>query len=253
MLHGVYVSTAGAFVEQARIDVIANNLANANTNAYKTSTAIFRRRLEEASEDVHVGHRSDPVQDAIGGGVFLDEVSYSHATGPLQVSSDAFDVALDGDGFFAVSDGQQTLYTRDGRWRRSPDGFLTLAHQNVRLLDASGRPIAIPEGKFQVDERGAVTVDGLEFGSVGLWGSLDPGRFQRLGEGLYRYTGEPGGLEAAEPEVRQNFRELSDVNPVREMVRLVESQRAYEINMQMLKIQDGSLQQAVSQIARVTA
>lgn len=252
MLHGLYMSTAGALVEEVRQDVIANNLANVNTAAYKSGTAIFRERLDEARENTHLDHRPHPVLDRLGGGVFLDEVHYSIEDGPLEPSGNPFDVALQGEGYFAVSRGGATFYSRDGRFQRAADGTLTTGSGRFALLDERGRPLRIPEGEVVFGGGGEVLVGGESVGRLRIVGGAAPGHFERIGDTLFRFTGE-GEPEPAPAVVHQHFVERSDVNPIGEMVRLIQSQRAYETNMRMVRIQDSTLERAVNQLGQVQA
>src|ERR1041385_2808449 len=118
MLYGMYLSAAGAMVEDARQGVIANNLANASTAGFKADTAVFRKRLAEASERPGSGASSPPLGD-LSGGVFLDQVAFSRAPGSISATSNPFDMALRGDGFFAVSDGARSEERRVGKECRS--------------------------------------------------------------------------------------------------------------------------------------
>ncbi|MBI4585789.1 MAG: flagellar hook-basal body protein [Planctomycetes bacterium] len=250
MLYGVYLSTAGALAEEARQDVIANNLANVNTTGFKGDTAVFRARLAEALEKSSAAkNRRSPLLDQVGGGLLLDEVSFTGKNGPLDPSSSALDLGLQGDGFFRVSDGVQEFYTRDGRFQRSADGLLVTG-DGLQVLDDRGRPIRIPLGELRVGERGDLSVDGAALGRLGLSGSLDPRQFEKVGANLYRHRGA-GTAPRATPAVRQFYLERSTVSPIQEMVRMIQSQRAYETNVHMIRIQDATLERAANGIAKM--
>ncbi len=250
MLYGVYLSTAGALAEEARQDVIANNLANINTPGFKGDTAVFRARLAEAMEKSSAAkNQRSPILDQVGGGVLLDEVSYTGMNGPLEPSSSPLDLALQGNGFFRVSDGAEEYYTRDGRFNRSADGLLA-TDDGLRVLDDRGRPLRLPLGELRAGERGDLTVEGASIGRLGLSGSLDYRQFEKVGATLYRYRGA-GAPPGAAPTVRQYFLERSTISPIQEMVRMIQSQRAYETNMHMIRIQDTTLERAVNSIAKM--
>ncbi len=251
MLSGLYLNTAGALVEEIRQEVIANNLANVETNAFRPDVAVFRKRLNEALEDVGPRDSGQPaLLEPLGGGVFLDEVVYSRRTGALHTSDNPLDIALEGDGFLVVERDGQRFYTRDGRLRRDPDGWLVTLDGRSRVLDTRGQAIRVPVGELSVSGRGELTVGEESLGRLALAGSLDPDRFEKVGGGLYRWIGD-GEPAAATPTVMQSFLERSGAQPIREMVRLIESHRAYEANMQMIRIQDGTLQRAVNDFARL--
>lgn len=266
MLNGIYLNTAEALVEEIRQDVIANNLANIGTAGFKPDTAVFRARLREALEDPSESRfGEDALLGELGGGVFLDEVTYSRQNGALEPSSNPFDLGLDGDGFFVVapggtgganaaddvgdSDGTR-FYTRDGRFRRAPDGLLTTLDGRFSVLDRQGGTIRVPNGVFEVRGDGEVLVDGESLAFVEIAGSLDPERFEKVGAGVFRSVGG-GDPPRATATVRQGFLERSAVGPVQEMVRLIHSHRAYEMNMQMIRMQDSTLARAVNDIGRL--
>ena len=251
MLYGMHLSAGGALVEEARQAVIANNLANVSTTGFKADTAVFRQRLIEAQENPNPSSPAS-AQDGLTGGVFLDEVRYNSSGGALVPTKQSLDLALRGDGFFAVTDGKNTFYTRAGNFVRNPAGELVTADGRFKALGTDGRPIRLAPGEVTVNQQGEIRVAGRIAGRLLIQGSLDPDRFEKVGENLFRYLGS-GPPPAAKAVVLQGVLEESNVKPVTEMVRLVQSHRAYEANLQMAKIQDGTLGRAVAELARVVA
>jgi flagellar basal-body rod protein FlgF len=249
MLYGMYLSAAGALVEEARQGVIANNIANVSTGGFKADTAVFRKRLTEAREGSAPPGRPDRVLEGLTGGVFLDEVEFSSMPGSLSPTQNALDLALRGDGFFAVTDGAHTFYTRAGNFARNAAGDLVTADGGYRVLGANGKPIRLGPGEVKVNRSGEIECDGKPAGKLLILGSLDPSRFEKVGANLYRFLGA-GLPPAAKAEVLQGVLEGSNVSPVGEMVKLIQSHRAYEANLQMARIQDGSLARAVSELGR---
>jgi len=252
MLHGMHLSAAGALVEDARQAVIANNIANSQTAGYKAETVSFRRRLTEARDGAGAAARPDPVLDGLSGGVFVDQISFSRRPGPLFATGKPLDLGLRGDGFFAVSDGQRTLYTRSGSFGLNAAGEIVTADGRFRLLGTNGRPIRVGAGQVEVGPRGDVTVDGRPGGKVLVAGKLDPSQFEKVGGGYFRFLG-PGSPPASSADVAQGYLEASDVNEVGEMVKLIESHRAYEANLQMVRLQDSTLGRAANELGRITA
>ncbi len=247
----MYLSAAGALVEEARQAVIANNIANASTVGYKADAVAFRRRLTEAREGVAPGP-AGAVTDSLSGGALVDEVKLSSGPGPLTATGQPFDLALRGDGFFVVSDGASTLYTRAGNFRLDKNGYLTTADGKYNVLGTDGKPIRVPPGTVSIGSSGEIDVDGKRAGQLLLQGSIDPARFRKAGATYYAYVGK-GAPGAARPEVLQGFLEGSNVSAVAEMANLIQSHRAYEANLQMARIQDGSLGRGVQEIGKVSA
>ncbi len=252
MLYGMYLSAAGAMVEEARQGVIANNIANASTGGFKADAAVFRKRLTEAREGTAPPGRPDRVLEGLTGGVFLDEVEFSSAQGPLLASQNSMDLALRGDGFFAVTDGTRTFFTRAGNFTRNADGDLMTADGKYKVLGVGGKPLRLGPGEVKVGRGGDIQVDGRPAGKLLILGSLDPSRFEKVGGNYFRYLGD-GLPPPSKAEVLQGFQEGSNVSPVGEMVKLIQSHRAYEANLQMVRIQDGSLARAVNELGRVSA
>jgi flagellar basal body rod protein FlgG len=252
MPYGMYLSAAGALVEEARQAVIANNIANVQTNGYKSDAAVFRKRLTEARERLVAGVRPDPVLEGLPGGVFLDEITYSRQPGALVATGNSLDLALRGDGFFAVTDGQRTFYTRSGSFRRNATGELVTPDGRFRVLGADGRPIRLGPGLLEVGPSGQLKVEGRAAGRLLIAGSLDPSKFEKVGGTYFRYLGS-GSPPPSKADVAQGFLEGSDVSAVGEMVKLIQSHRAYEANLQMARLQDSSLGRAVNELGRVTA
>jgi flagellar basal-body rod protein FlgF len=247
MLYGMYLSAAGAIVEETRQAVIANNIANASTPGYKADTAVFRQRLTEAEKTLEAARGGG--WDGQTGGVFLDRVEYTRSRGPFIPTGQPLDMALKGDGFFTVTDGTQVLYTRAGNFARSPDGYLVTAN-GWKVLGTDGKPIRLPPGEVKVGTDGALRVGGRPAGKILVAGSLDPAQFEKVGENTFRYlgTGSPAPVKA---EVLQGFLENSSVGTVGELTSLIGSQRAYEANLQMARIQDESLGRATNELGRV--
>lgn len=253
MNYGMYLSATGALVEQARQDVIANNIANANTIGFKSDHAAFSERLTESMERNDFRFDINPVLERIGGGLFLDEIAFDQENGAYTRSAEnPFHLALQGDGFFAVSDGESTYYTRAGNFQRGPDGSLLTADGNYRVLNSNHEPIRIEEGtsNIRVDVRGVIMVGDVATDQIQVIGKLDPSSYEKAGDNLFK--ARKGVVPAPTPDtrVRQHLLEESSVNAVREMTRLISSYRSYEANLRMLKVQDDTLNKTVNLVAK---
>jgi len=128
VIYGLYLSATGVLTNSYRQDVIANNLANAQTVGFKRSLALFQQRRTEAQspDAADLSDQTDPLLEHIGGGLLLAPTAIDHSQGTLEQTGQNLDLAIHGDGFFAVQDGKQTRLTRDGRFLVDSDGHLIL-------------------------------------------------------------------------------------------------------------------------------
>src|SRR5512133_1500142 len=115
MNYGLYLSATGVLTNSYRQDVIANNLANSETVGFKKDLALFQQRLTEAQERRWPSSRSNPALEMLGGGAFASPTSIDLTEGDLEPTDNPQDLAILGQGFFAVSEQGQTRLTRDGR------------------------------------------------------------------------------------------------------------------------------------------
>ncbi len=248
MLYGLYISAAGALAESARNDVIANNIANVNTPGFKDDLAVFRARSAEAVEGDLAAYAT-PL-DAAGGGVLVNRTWTRHVQGAVETTSQPFDLAIVGDGFFQVSDGQSSYLTRAGAFRRDDGGRLVSADGATFLADASGRPVIVPPSDdVSISHDGLITADGAPVGRIDLVTVPDKAALRKAGASLYLNAGP-----AAVPvpgRIQQGALEGSTVSPAWEMSQMISASRAYEANMQLIRMQDQALGDLIS-IGRVS-
>jgi len=244
MIHGLYLAAHGAGMHSIRQDVIANNLANASTTGFRRDMAVFRVYDAEALlGNIPVRMQGERQNELGAGGVA--EVVTVHQTASHQKSSRPLDVALAGDGFLRVSNGEQEFLTRNGRMRRNEFGELVTEDDGLKVLSTAGVPLAIPADavEIMIGQDGTIDVVNLE-GAISRPGRLDVvttqhDQLEKLGGGLYRAGSE---LEPAlDVTVRQGFTEASGVNAVSEMAAMIETSRAFETSVNMIRIQDESL------------
>ncbi|MEM6497255.1 MAG: flagellar basal-body rod protein FlgF [Pseudomonadota bacterium] len=196
------------------LSVIANNMANANTEGYRAEAALFSEfvstRADQPSVSMGALRAHFPVLDQ----------------GALIETGAAFDLAIDGEGWFAVSRGGEVLLTRAGRFQTDAEGQL-ITPDGDPVLDEVGGAIQIPPNAVDmaVGSDGTITADGLAVAQVGVL-LADPEGLSRVSDNLWRNDGPTRFAEDA--RIRQGFLEGSNVSPVEEMARLIEVQRMYE-------------------------
>jgi flagellar basal-body rod protein FlgF len=263
MIRGLYTSAAGMAAQLAKQDVIANNLANANSSGYKQDVAVFRTRLDKTLYRLEqTPQRPDAEVRRMGGlstGVYLDEIAVRFESGAIRQTENPFDFALEGDGFFVLEEANGTqVLTRDGSFTRSAEGFL-VDKSGRMVLGEGNAPVQLGSGRVQVARDGGISIDRLvgdtlqqvPAGRLMIVTVADP-RMELEKRGDNAFTLRDG----AEPQpaqgtfVVQEALEASTVNPVREMVEMISVHRAYEASQRLVTAQDETLGKAVNEIAR---
>lgn len=253
MIRSLYTAGSGMQAQQAHMDVVSNNLANVNTVGYKRVRAAFQDLLYEQVARPAGGA---PAGVQVGHGVRLAATQRELAGGVLNPAGGPFDLAIEGNGFFRLRQGDGAeAYTRDGSFRL--DGMRRLVSARGHLvLDAAGKPVAVPAGVDRVDvaEDGTMSyrdpVGGgtQTLGRLGLVWFNNPGGLLARGDNGFTATAASGRAEPGTPGqdglgvIRQGFLEASNVEVVNEMVNLITAQRTYEINAKALQSADEMLQ-----------
>jgi flagellar basal-body rod protein FlgG len=216
-------------------EAVANNLANANTAGYKRDIPSFGTTLSGLTGAAPTAS----VQANTG---------FDNTQGAMQETGNPFQVALSGDGFFAVQTQNGVGYTRDGSFAASPDGYLVTANGD-RVLGNSG-PIRITGTSFQVDGQGQITQDGVQTDKLQIVSFGGTQGMAKIGDNLWSAgTAVPQRVSTA--EVHQGYLEGSNVNTVREMVSMITGLRGYEANQKAIQSQDETLDKLVNDVGRV--
>jgi len=260
MLRAFSTAATGMDAQQTMVDVIANNLANVNTNGYKRTQVNFQDllyvKMREASREISSGITA-PSGIEIGSGVRTASTTRAFTVGELQKTSNELDVAIQGDGFFQVTlPSGELRYTRDGAFQKNADGL---------VVNASGYQISpaltIPDDALAVDIASDGTVSVETSSGTQVVGSMELYRFSNSaglsaeGGNLYRETEASGAAISGTPgedgfgSLLSQYLEKSNVEMVTELVNLITAQRAYEINSRTIKTGDNMLQQ-LSQLVR---
>ncbi|MBX3447975.1 MAG: flagellar hook basal-body protein [Planctomycetaceae bacterium] len=247
MLYGLYLSAQGAEAQAMRQTIVANNLANAGTTSFKRDLAVFRAHQPH---DRLNGERAEPpptINDQTGG-VTLDSTLIDYSQGSLRETGGRFDLALLGPGLLEVTDGTTTSWTRDGRLTRTADGELVTANGGLKVLGEDGNSIELPleATDLEIGADGRVyAIDALsqrlEVGQLRLREPVDPVQLIKLGDNRYSSIGDM--IPAESTVVRQGSVEESGTRPLLETLELIESSRNFEMNMNLIKMQDEMLGQ----------
>ncbi len=216
----------------AEMDIVANNIANLNTTA-------FRREGLAFSEFVVASRTGESLSMADPGARFA-----SALPGTVTTTGGRFDLAIEGDGYFLVGTAEGTLLTRAGAFQLSPDGFV-VTPSGGRVLDIGAAPIAVPPGaaSILVAADGTVSADGEPVAQIAVV-DAPPDAMRRHGDTAFTVTGNVWDAVAA-PKVRQGALEHSNVNAVTEIARMIEVTRAYEMAQSLITDEDDRIRQAV--------
>ena len=227
--------------EITRQDVTANNIANVQTTGFKRDR-LFQTDLVNAqsgteSEDgLELRDRQKTITDFSQGG--------------LKPTSSPLDVALQGEGFFVVSDGQKTYYTRNGHFQLSGEGKIITAQGYT--LQGEGGEILLPPGDVVIGSRGEISVNGRSVAQLKVVKIENPDDLMKAESAMF--TPKDGGAqegEANETMVHQGFLEESNVDALREMVEMISLLRGYQASAQALQAEDETLRKSVTELGRI--
>ncbi|MDH7576661.1 MAG: flagellar hook-basal body protein [Bacillota bacterium] len=259
-VRGLYTAAAGMMAKQTQTDVIAHNLANAGTSGYRRDEVVlgsFPQMLLTRLRDPD--SHAPPRIGMLGTGCVINAVVTSFRPGVWQETGNALDLALRGNAYFAVRDAQgQIFYTRNGSFTLDESGRLVTTANFAVLGERNGQleEIYVPGGDFRVGPdgslHGGVNAAGEEIPRLALVAGPGEGAgtgWEKVGDSLFQ--GEAWPVGGVSYEVRQGFREGSNVNPMEEMVGLLAVMRAYEANQKVIQVTDGTLEKVVNEVGRV--
>ncbi len=277
MLRSLWTGASGMIAQQTNVDTISNNLANVNTVGYKKETVEFKSLLYQKLQTKVTDNNGDPkpVIGQVGSGVRTSAITSRFKQGNMVSTENVFDLAIDGNGFFAVqAQNGETAYTRSGSlvWAIGAEGMSLANSEGFPVLDVNGEQISVPMGtdidRLEVDETGKIyeKVDvkytnengeeksktEYEFrAQIGIVQFNNPSGMTKISGTLFQESaasGEPR-MEVDDPAlkrstIRSGYLEASNVQTVDEIVNLIVAQRAYEMNSKVITASDQMLQQA---------
>ena len=230
-------------VLRRQMDIVANNLANMNTTAYKGQRMMFIEQLVKSKG----GERVLPEKLA-----FVRDIATVRELdeGPIQATGNTLDVAIRGEGYFTIDTPDGERYTRSGRFQLDSEGQLVTSHGFPVLSDA-GQPFIFASTDTQID----IARDGTISTENGVLGRLRLVKFQNENDlkeaygGLYATDQLPE--DVAEPVFVQHAIEGSNVNPILEITRMIDVQRSYEAAKKLIDAEDERMKTAISELAKV--
>ncbi|WP_417284497.1 flagellar basal-body rod protein FlgG [Comamonas sp.] len=254
MINSLFIAKTGMEAQQTQLDVISHNLANVSTTGYKRANAVFEDLIYQNLRQVGsqtTEQNQLPTGLHLGLGVRTVATTRNFLQGSLQQSNNALDVAINGNGFFEVNMPDGTMaYTRDGSFQVNAQG---------QLVTSSGLPVAngitIPNGATAV----SISADGVvsatmpgqtapqQVGNIAMSQFINAAGLEPRGQNLYVETAASGQPQQGTPgtnglgAIQQCYLEASNVNVVQELVTMIQTQRAYEMNSKAIQTSDQML------------
>ncbi|HEY4352000.1 MAG TPA: flagellar basal-body rod protein FlgG [Paraburkholderia sp.] len=255
MNRSLFIAATGMNAQQAQMDVISNNLANVSTNGFKGSRAVFEDLIYQTLRQPGANSTQNtelPSGSQVGTGVQQVATERLYTQGNLTQTGNSKDVAINGNGFFQVQMPDGTIaYSRDGSFQTDQQG---------RLVTSSGFPlqpaITVPQNatNLTIGQDGTVSItqgnstNTVNIGSIQLATFINPTGLDSIGQNLFQETQSSGAPNVGQPSLngigalQQGFVETSNVNVVQELVNMIQTQRAYEINSKAVTTSDQMLQ-----------
>jgi flagellar basal-body rod protein FlgF len=278
VLRGFYAAASGMLSQQRRVEMLTNNIANANTPGYKADQASLRAFPDMLLASLHTtttlpttkprSFRNETAIGELNTGVYMQEMMPLFLQGDIKETGQNTDIALidgnlpvdaetgiKGALFFVVENGNGEIrYTRNGNFTLDADGFLT-TQDGFYVLDENGERIQLTDENFKVAQDGTIFENDVPVTRIDIAFAANPNSLVKEGNGLFR--SEEGVLPSAignadvTYQLQQGFLERSNVDLARSMTEMMSAYRAFEANQKILQAYDKSMDKAVNEIGRI--
>lgn len=255
MVKEIFTAALGMQSQVTRLEVVANNIANASTTGFKRAS-IFERNLIEAQNNFNNIEGDVELGDSPTGQYF------DLSSGNMQLTDNTLDLAIEGNGFFALTDENNTKYlTRAGNFRLSDGG--TIISMDGKKLEGTEGPISLQreffsrhavtgENKAQsirISQAGDVFVNDFSVGKISIYEPDDMADLERVANSQFKVKDDSNinEVEANVSNIRQGWLEGSNVNVVQEMVQMIELQRTYDAGSKVIQANDATLEKSINQ------
>lgn len=257
MLKNIYAPLSGGIGQERVLEILANNISNANTTAFKEEEVTFK-----AMDADPWGAYSNPnppapfklnmkeVYPLRGndmGYVSVSNVQTTFGQGALQKTSSSTDLAIEGNGFFSVMTSFGERFTRDGGFTISPDGML-VTKNGAAVQGENGAIVGLSEGNLNVLPSGEVYAGEKFIDKIKVVAFNDPTVLQKLGSNLFIHDGAPENVIAPQGSLSQGYLESSNVNPMKNLTNMIIAHRTYEALQKAVKAHDDTLHLAANKI-----
>jgi flagellar basal-body rod protein FlgF len=245
MDNALYVGLSRQMVLKREMDIVANNIANADTNGFKFESLLTK---ETPAKPASTSNGTNPVKFVTAAGVARD-----FGQGNLRRTDGALDLAIDGKGFFKVTTKAGERFTRDGHFRTDETGKV-VTQSGAVVADEGGGEITIDPtkpGEITVSPDGVVSQGSERIGKVGVFNFPSLSALEKTGDNLYQNASNQPATPTTDAKVRQGMLESSNVNPILQITRMIEVSRAYESVTQMMSAEFDLSRNSVARLGRL--
>ena len=255
MIRSLYTAVSGMITLENKQNTIANNMANANTIGYKSEDLVIKSFDEVLlqNKDKLVGNQNTRRKlGSISLGAKIDEVTIKFTQGDLKETGAQTDLGINGRGFFQIQKGNEVVYTRDGNFIVSNEGYLVTSTGD-RVLgrninSGNVEPIYVGNSTFNIDRNNNILIDGVATQTIATSDFEDYNTLVKVGDNYYKGDNP---INNARANIRQGFTELSKVDITNEMVNMLSTMRNFETNQKILTMIDKTLEQAANKVGQV--
>lgn len=259
MIRGLYTAVSGLITQEAKQDVITNNMANANTIGFKADNLAvkkFNDVLIQNYDKISGGKNVRSIIGSLSNGSQIDETTTDFSQGLLMDSNSDTDFGLDGKGFFTVrrtdqNGNSQTYYTRDGNFHVNNLGYLVNSSgdnvMGINRQTGALEPMFVGNMKMTSDGNNEISLDGRPTYNFNVVDFADYKSLQKVGDNLY----SGGSPVASNAVARQHSLEKSNVNVINEMINMMSVMRTFESNQKILQSMDETLGKAVNEVGTI--
>ncbi len=242
MDNALLLSLSNQMVARRSMEVIANNIANMNTTGFKRESPVFQEYIVNVDVQGAIGRRKEPLS-------FVRDTLATHdmSGGEMRTTGNQLDVAIEGDGFFTIATPQGERYTRNGNFGRDDTGRLVTSAGHA-VLDEGGAEIVFSpeETTITIARDGTISTEQGVRGRIGVVAFDNPQMLRPIGDSLWETEDVPTAVEGN--SVVQGMLESSNVQPVVEMVRMIEIMRAYQASTELLNAGEDLSRRAVQKL-----
>ncbi len=250
MLRAIYSSASGMIMQAKRLDVIAENVANVDTPAFKRAEPVTRGFYQVFEREIARFPSERGSTEVPGGGSLIDATSTDFSPGSFEMSGNPLDLAIDGPGFFVVRTPSGERYTRAGNFSLNSRGEL-VTQNGEEVMGEKGPIIVPPDQKVEISPDGDVMANGVAEERILVVDFPKPYTLTKYGRNLYAAGEKEAAARSSVTDVHLQVGALegSNVNPIKELVAMIETERSYDSGQRTIQALDESLNAAVNRIA----